>query len=130
MKEIERALKKEILLDLTELEKMGVGSEEHISGMKTVNETIDRLTKLEELRTKATIEEAKRLTEESIAAETLEETKRNDRRKIIVYSLSIGIPAVLSAWSFITGLLYEERGIVKSPIIRKAFDRIMTMHHR
>ena len=37
MKDIERALKKEVLLDLSELEKMGVGSEEHISGMKTVN---------------------------------------------------------------------------------------------
>ena len=127
MKDIERALKKEVLLDLTELEKMGVGSEEHISGMKTVNEAIDRLTKLEELRTKATIEEAKRLTEESIAQANLEETKRNDRRKVIVDSLSIGIPAVLSAWSFITGLLYEERGIVKSNIVRKIFDKIITM---
>ena len=127
MKDIERALKKEVLLDLSELEKMGVGSEEHISGMKTVNEAIDRLTKLEELRTKATIEEAKRLTEESIAAENLEETKRNDRRKVIVDSLSIGIPAVLSAWSFVTGLLYEERGIVKSNIVRKIFDKIITM---
>ena len=127
MKDIERALKKEVLLDLSELEKMGVGSEEHISGMKTVNEAIDRLTKLEELRTKATIEEAKRLTEESIAQANLEETRRNDRRKVIVDSLSIGIPAVLSAWSFITGLLYEERGIVKSPIIRKIFDKIITM---
>ena len=127
MKEIERALKKEILLDLTELEKMGVGSEEHNSGMKTVNEAIDRLTKLEELRTKATIEEAKRLTEESIAQANLEETKRNDRRKVIVDSLSIGIPAVLSAWSFVTGLLYEERGIVKSNIVRKIFDKIITM---
>ena len=127
MKDIERALKKEVLLDLSELEKMGVGSEEHISGMKTVNETIDRLTKLEELRTKATIEEAKRLTEESIAQANLEETKRNDRRKVIVDSLSIGIPAVLSAWSFVTGLLYEERGIVKSNIVRKIFDKIITM---
>ena len=127
MKDIERALKKEVLLDLSELEKMGVGSEEHISGMKTVNEAIDRLTKLEELRTKATIEEAKRLTEESIAQANLEETRRNDRRKIIVDSLSIGIPAVLSAWSFITGLLYEERGIVKSNIVRKIFDKIITM---
>ena len=127
MKDIERALKKEILLDLSELEKMGVGSEEHISGMKTVNEAIDRLTKLEELRTKATIEEAKRLTEESIAQANLEETKRNDRRKVIVDSLSIGIPAVLSAWSFVTGLLYEERGIVKSNIVRKIFDKIITM---
>ena len=127
MKDIERALKKEVLLDLTELEKMGVGSEEHISGMKTVNEAIDRLTKLEELRTKATIEEAKRLTEESIAQANLEETRRNDRRKVIVDSLSIGIPAVLSAWSFVTGLLYEERGIVKSNIVRKIFDKIITM---
>ena len=127
MKDIERALKKEVLLDLSELEKMGVGSEEHISGMKTVNEAIDRLTKLEELRTKATIEEAKRLTEESIAQANLEETKRNDRRKVIVDSLSIGIPAVLSAWSFITGLLYEERGIVKSNIVSKLFDKIITM---
>ena len=127
MKEIERALKKEVLLDLSELEKMGVGSEEHISGMKTVNEAIDRLTKLEELRTKATIEEAKRLTEESIAQANLEETKRNDRRKVIVDSLSIGIPAVLSAWSFVTRLLYEERGIVKSNIVRKIFDKIITM---
>ena len=127
MKDIERALKKEVLLDLSELEKMGVGTEEHISGMKTVNEAIDRLTKLEELRTKATIEEAKRLTEESIAQANLEETKRNDRRKVIVDSLSIGIPAVLSAWSFITGLLYEERGIVKSNIVRKIFDKIITM---
>ena len=128
MKDIERALKKEVLADLSELERMGVGTEEHSSGMKTVNEAIDRLTKLEELRTKATIEEDKRLTEESIAQANLEETKRNDRRKVIVDSLSIGIPAVLSAWSFVTGLLYEERGIVKSPIIRKAFDRIMSMH--
>lgn len=127
MKDIERALKKEVLLDLSELEKMGVGSEEHISGMKTVNETIDRLTKIEEMRTKATIEEAKRLTEESIAQANLEETKRNDRRKVIVDSLSIGIPAVLSAWSFVTGLLYEERGIVKSNIVRKIFDKIITM---
>ena len=127
MKDIERALKKEILLDLTEIEKMGVGSEEYISGMKTVNEAIDRLTKLEEMRTKATIEEAKRLTEESIAQANLEETKRNDRRKVIVDSLSIGIPAVLSAWSFVTGLLYEERGIVKSNIVRKIFDKIITM---
>ena len=127
MKDIERALKKEVLLDLSELEKMGVGTEEHISGMKTVNEAIDRLTKLEELRTKATIEEAKRLTEESIAQANLEETRRNDRRKVIVDSLSIGIPAVLSAWSFVTGLLYEERGIVKSNIVRKIFDKIITM---
>ena len=127
MKDIERALKKEVLVDLSELERMGVGTEEHISGMKTVNETIDRLTKLEELRTKATIEEAKRLTEESIAQANLEETKRNDRRKVIVDSLSIGIPAVLSAWSFVTGLLYEERGIVKSNIVRKIFDKIITM---
>ena len=127
MKDIERALKKEILLDLTEIEKMGVGSEEHISGMKTVNEAIDRLTKIEEMRTKATIEEAKRLTEESIAQANLEETRRNDRRKVIVDSLSIGIPAVLSAWSFVTGLLYEERGIVKSNIVRKIFDKIITM---
>ena len=114
-------------MDLYELEKMGVGSEEHISGMKTVNEAIDRLTKIEEMRTKATIEEAKRLTEESIAQANLEETKRNDRRKVIVDSLSIGIPAVLSAWSFVTGLLYEERGIVKSNIVRKIFDKIITM---
>ena len=127
MKDIERALKKEVLLDLSELEKMGVGSEEHISAIKTVNEAIDRLTKLEELRTNATIEEAKRLTEESIAQANLEETKRNDRRKVIVDSLSIGIPAVLSAWSFVTGLLYEERGIVKSNIVRKIFDKIITM---
>ena len=127
MKEIERALKKEILLDLTELEKMGVGSEEHISGMKTVNEAIDRLTKIEEMRTKATIEEAKRLTEESIAQADREEKKKSDRRRIIVDSLSIGIPAVLSAWSFVTGLLYEERGIVKSNIVRKIFDKIITM---
>ena len=127
MKDIERALKKEVLVDLSELERMGVGTEEHISGMKTVNEAIDRLTKLEELRTKATIEEAKRLTEESIAQANLEETKRNDRRKVIVDSLSIGIPAVLSAWSFVTGLLYEERGIVKSNIVRKIFDKIITM---
>ena len=128
MKDIERALKKEVLVDLSELERMGVGTEEHIAGMKTVNEAIDRLTKLEELRTKATIEEAKRLTEESIAQANLEETKRNDRRKVIVDSLSIGIPAVLSAWSFVTGLLYEERGIVKSNIVRKIFDKIITMH--
>lgn len=127
MKDIERALKKEVLVDLSELERMGVGTEEHISGMKTVNEAIDRLTKLEELRTKATIEEAKRLTEESIAQANLEETRRNDRRKVIVDSLSIGIPAVLSAWSFVTGLLYEERGIVKSNIVRKIFDKIITM---
>lgn len=127
MKDIERALKKEVLVDLSELERMGVGTEEHIAGMKTVNEAIDRLTKLEELRTKATIEEAKRLTEESIAQANLEETKRNDRRKVIVDSLSIGIPAVLSAWSFVTGLLYEERGIVKSNIVRKIFDKIITM---
>ena len=127
MKDIERALKKEVLLDLSELEKMGVGSEEHISGMKTVNEAIDRLTKLEELRTKATIEEAKRLTEESIAAADREEKKKSDHRRIVVDSLSIGIPAVLSAWSFVTGLLYEERGIVKSSIVRKIFDKIITM---
>lgn len=127
MKDIERALKKEVLLDLSELEKMGVGSEEHISGMKTVNEAIDRLTKIEEMRTKATIEEAKRLTEESIAQADREEKKKSDRRRIIVDSLSIGVPAVLSAWSFVTGLLYEERGIVKSNIVRKIFDKIITM---
>ena len=127
MKDIERALKKEVLLDLTELEKMGVGSEEHISGMKTVNEAIDRLTKIEEMRTKATIEEAKRLTEESIAQADREEKKKSDRRRIIVDSLSIGVPAVLSAWSFVTGLLYEERGIIKSNIVRKIFDKIITM---
>ena len=127
MKDIERALKKEVLLDLAEIEKMGVGSEEHISGMKTVNEAIDRLTKLEELRTKASIEEAKRLTEESIAQADREEKKKSDCRRVIVDSLSIGIPAVLSAWSFVTGLLYEERGIVKSNIVRKIFDKIITM---
>lgn len=127
MKDIERALKKEVLVDLSELERMGVGTEEHISGMKTVNEAIDRLTKIEELRIKATIEEAKRLTEESIAQAEIEEKKKSDHRRIIVDSLSIGIPAVLSAWSFVTGLLYEERGIVKSNIVRKIFDKIITM---
>ena len=128
MKEIERALKKEILLDLTELEKMGVGTEEHIAGMKTVNEAIDRLTKLEELKQKAITEEAKRLSEEAIAEKQAEQAKRCDRNRIITDMVGIGIPAVVSCWAFVTGLLYEERGIVKSPIIRKAFDRIMSMH--
>ena len=128
MKEIERALKKEILLDLKEKKKMGVGSEEHISGMKTVNEAIDRLTKLEEIRQKAITEEAKRLSEEAIAEKQAEQAKRCDRNRIITDMVEIGIPAAISCWAFITGLLYEERGIVKSPIIRKAFDRIMSMH--
>ena len=125
MKDIERALKKEVLLDLTELEKMGVGSEEHISGMKTVNEAIDRLTKLEELKQKAITEEAKRLSEEAIAEKQAEQAKRSDRNRIVTDLIGIGVPAALSYWAFITGLLYEERGIVKSNIVRKAFDRIM-----
>ena len=125
MKDIERALKKEVLLDLSELEKMGVGSEEHISGMKTVNEAIDRLTKLEELKQKAITEEAKRLSEEAIAEKQAEQAKRSDRNRIVTDMIGIGVPAALSCWAFITGLLYEERGIVKSNIVRKAFDRIM-----
>ena len=128
MKEIERSLKKEILLDLSELEKMSVGSNEHVAGMKTVCETVDRLTKLEEIRQKAITEEAKRLSEEAIAEKQAEQAKRCDRNRIITDMVGIGIPAAISCWAFITGLLYEERGIVKSPIIRKAFDRIMSMH--
>lgn len=127
MKDIERALKKEVLLDLSELEKMGVGSEEHISGMKTVNEAIDRLTKLEEIRQKAITEEAKRLSEEAIAEKQAEQAKRCDRNRIITDMVGIGIPAAISCWAFITGLLYEERGIVKSNIVRKIFDKIITM---
>lgn len=125
MKEIERALQKEILVDLSELERMGVGTEEHISGMKTVCEAVDRLTKLEELKQRAITEEAKRLSEEAIAEKQAEQAKRSDRNRIVTDMIGIGVPAALSCWAFITGLLYEERGIVKSNIVRKAFDRIM-----
>ena len=130
MKEIERALQKEILVDLSELERMGVGTEEHISGMRTVCEAVDRLTKLEEIKQKAITEEAKRLSEEAIASAQAEQARRCERNRIVSDMVGIGVPAIISCWAFITGLLYEERGIVKSPIIRKAFDRIMTMHHR
>lgn len=128
MKEIERALQKEILVDLSELERVGVGTEEHISGMRTVCEAVDRLTKLEEIKQKAITEEAKRLSEEAIAEKQAEQAKRSDRNRIVTDMIGIGIPAALSCWAFITGLLYEERGIVKSNIVRKAFDRIMSMH--
>lgn len=127
MKEIERALKKEILVDLSELERMGVGSDEHISGMKTVCESIDRLTKLEEIRQKAITEEAKRLSEEAIAEKQAEQAEKADRRRIAMDVLGIGVPAFISCWGVITGLLYEERGIVKSPIVRKMFDKVMSM---
>ena len=127
MKEIERALKKEILVDLSELERMGVGSDEHISGMKTVCESIDRLTKLEEIRQKAITEEAKRLSEETIAEKQAEQAEKADRRRIAMDVLGIGVPAIISCWGVITGLLYEERGIVKSPIVRKMFDKVMSM---
>lgn len=127
MKEIERALKKEVLVDLSELERMGVGSEEHIAGMKTVCESIDRLTKLEEIRQKAITEEAKRLSEEAIAEKQAEQAKRADRNRIVSDVLGIGVPAIISCWGVITGLLYEERGIVKSPIVRKLFDKVMSM---
>ena len=127
MKEIERALKKEILVDLSELERMGVGSDEHISGMKTVCETIDRLTKLEEIRQKAITEEAKRLSEESIAEKQVEQAKKADRNRIVSDVLGIGVPAIVSCWGIITGLLYEEKGIIKSPIVRRLFDKIMSM---
>lgn len=127
MKEIERALKKEILVDLSELERMGVGSDEHISGMKTVCESIDRLTKLEEIRQKAITEEAKRLSEEAIAEKQAEQAEKADRRRIAMDVLGIGVPAIISCWGVITGLLYEERGIVKSPIVRKMFDKVMSM---
>ena len=127
MKEIERALKKEILVDLSELERMGVGSDEHISGMKTVCETIDRLTKLEEIRQKAITEEAKRLSEEAIAEKQAEQAEKADRRRIAMDVLGIGVPAIISCWGVITGLLYEERGIIKSPIVRKLFDKVMNM---
>lgn len=127
MKEIERALKKEILVDLSELERMGVGSDEHISGMKTVCESIDRLTKLEEIRQKAITEEAKRLSEESIAEKQVEQAKKADRNRIVSDVLGIGVPAIVSCWGIITGLLYEEKGIIKSPIVRRLFDKIMSM---
>ena len=127
MKEIERALKKEILVDLSELERMGVGSDEHISGMKTVCESIDRLTKLEEIRQKAITEEAKRLSEESIAEKQVEQAKKADRNRIVSDVLGIGVPAIVSCWGVITGLLYEEKGIIKSPIVRRLFDKIMSM---
>ena len=127
MKEIERALKKEILVDLSELERMGVGSDEHISGMKTVCESIDRLTKLEEIRQKAITEEAKRLSEEAIAEKQAEQAEKADRRRIAMDVLGIGVPAIISCWGVITGLLYEERGIIKSPIVRKLFDKVMNM---
>lgn len=127
MKEIERALKKEILVDLSELERMGVGSDEHISGMKTVCESIDRLMKLEEIRQKAITEEAKRLSEEAIAEKQAEQAEKADRRRIAMDVLGIGVPAIISCWGVITGLLYEERGIVKSPIVRKMFDKVMSM---
>lgn len=128
MKEIERALKKEVLVDLSELERMGVGTEEHIAGMKTVCESIDRLTKLEEVRQKAITEEAKRLSEEAIAEKQAEQAEKADRRRIVMDVLGIGVPAIISCWGVITGLLYEERGIVKSPIVRKLFDKVMNMH--
>lgn len=127
MKEIERALKKEVLVDLSELERMGIGTEEHIAGMKTVCESIDRLTKLEEVRQKAITEEAKRLSEEAIAEKQAEQAEKADRRRIAMDVLGIGVPAIISCWGVITGLLYEERGIVKSPIVRKLFDRMMNM---
>ena len=127
MKEIERALKKEVLVDLSELERMGVGTEEHIAGMKTVCESIDRLTKLEEIRQKAITEEAKRLSEEAIAEKQAEKAEKADRRRIAIDVLGIGVPAIISCWGVITGLLYEERGIVKSPIVRKLFDKMMSM---
>ena len=127
MKEIERALKKEILVDLSELERMGVGSDEHISGMKTVCESIDRLTKLEEIRQKAITEEAKRLSEEAIAEKQAEQAEKADRRRIVSDVLGIGVPAIVSCWGVITGLLYEEKGIIKSPIVRRLFDKIMNM---
>lgn len=127
MKEIERALKKEVLVDLSELERMGVGTEEHIAGMKTVCESIDRLTKLEEIRQKAITEEAKRLSEEAIAEKQAEKAEKADRRRIAIDVLGIGVPAIVSCWGVITGLLYEERGIVKSPIVRKLFDKMMNM---
>ena len=127
MKEIERALKKEVLVDLSELERMGVGTEEHIAGMKTVCESIDRLTKLEEIRQKAITEEAKRLSEEAIAEKQAEKAEKADRRRIAIDVLGIGVPAIISCWGVITGLLYEERGIVKSPIVRKLFDKMMNM---
>lgn len=127
MKEIERALKKEVLVDLSELERMGVGTEEHIAGMKTVCESIDRLTKLEEIRQKAITEEAKRLSEEAIAEKQAEKDEKADRRRIAIDVLGIGVPAIISCWGVITGLLYEERGIVKSPIVRKMFDKVMSM---
>lgn len=127
MKEIERALKKEVLVDLSELERMGVGTEEHIAGMKTVCESIDRLTKLEEVRQKAITEEAKRLSEEAIAEKQAEQAEKADRRRIAMDVLGIGVPAIISCWGVITGLLYEERGIVKSPIVRKLFDKVMNM---
>ena len=127
MKEIERALKKEILVDLSELERMGVGSDEHISGMKTVCESIDRLTKLEEIRQKAITEEAKRLSEEAIAEKQAEQAEKTDRRRIVSDVLGIGVPAIVSCWGVITGLLYEEKGIIKSPIVRRLFDKIMNM---
>lgn len=127
MKEIERALKKEILVDLSELERMGVGSDEHISGMKTVCESIDRLTKLEEIRQKAITEEAKRLSEEVIAEKQAEQAEKADRRRIVSDVLGIGVPAIVSCWGVITGLLYEEKGIIKSPIVRRLFDKIMNM---
>ena len=127
MKEIERALKKEVLVDLSELERMGVGTEEHIAGMKTVCESIDRLTKLEEVRQKAITEEAKRLSEESIAEKQVEQAKKADRNRIVSDVLGIGVPAIVSCWGIITGLLYEEKGIIKSPIVRRLFDKIMSM---
>ena len=127
MKEIERALKKEVLVDLSELERMGVGTEEHIAGMKTVCEAVDRLTRLEEVRQKAITEEAKRLSEEAIVEKQAEQAEKADRRRIAMDVLGIGVPAIISCWGVITGLLYEERGIVKSPIVRKLFDKMLNM---
>lgn len=121
---LERMTNEEIEVEMQELSKMQLGSDEYKATIDGITKLMDRSIKLKELE-KDSEEKAKALEAETkLKEEEIEVDKRDKRTRNVITGVSVVGGLGVTVWGAIKSWKFEEHGYISSSAGRKFMDNI------
>lgn len=119
--EIETMLHKQLATELSEMEKIEIGSDQRRAAVDELTKLMDRAIKMEELGIEREAKENDRL----LKIQQMDEDRKDRLVKNCMTAAGIILPVMLTVWGTLTSLKFEEEGTVTTIVGRGFVNKLL-----
>lgn len=122
---IEKLLNEEISSELSELEKIDMGTDEHKTAVDKLTKLIDRAIELEKMNIESEDKYESRQFDEDYKIKQMNHDKKDKTVKNCISIIGIIIPTIVTIWGTLISLKFEEEGSVTTIMGRGFVNKLL-----